>query len=156
MRSFWLPLVIALVPTTLAAQPQARPTLDVTSSAFANNGAIPSDYTCDGGGMSPPLSWSKAPEGTKSIAVLVEDPDAPHGTFTHWLVTGIAPTATSLPRGAAGYTGPCPPSGRHHYLFRVFALDTTPASGLSRPQFLTAINGHVLATGQLVGTYQRK
>ncbi len=78
------------------------------------------------------------------------------GTFTHWLVTGISPTATSLPPGSTGYTAPCPPSGRHHYQFRVFALDTTPDSGLSRTEFLKAINGHVLATGQLVGTYQRK
>lgn len=161
-----------MVLAVLAAQASARTaTLEVKSPAFANNGAIPTEFTCDGADVSPPLSWSNVPAGTKTVAILVEDPDAPMGTFTHWLMTGISPTTTSLPKatslpegavaakngkGAFGYAGPCPPSGRHRYLFRVFALDMTPEATPTRADFLKAINGHVLATGLLVGTYQRK
>jgi Raf kinase inhibitor-like YbhB/YbcL family protein len=149
----------------------ARPQLQVSSSAFAANQPIPPEYTCDGAQKSPPLRWSNVPKGTRSIAVLVEDPDAPKGNFTHWLVTGIPPTATSLPAGGAlpqgamaakngkgetGYTGPCPPSGRHRYFFRVYALDTTLGrSPQNKDELMSAIDGHVLAEGQLIGTYQK-
>jgi Raf kinase inhibitor-like YbhB/YbcL family protein len=148
----------------------AEPTLTVRSSAFEPNGAIPAVYTCDGAELSPPLSWSNVPRETKSIAILVEDPDAPGGTFTHWLVTGISPmrrgyaAGNGAPNGAlvakndkgnVGYAGPCPPSGRHHYHFRVFALDMIPSRTQSRSEFLSAIRGRVLAQGDLVGTYAR-
>lgn len=144
--------------------------LKVTSTAFSENGAIPKDHTCDGRDISPPLSWSGVPKDAKSIAVLVDDPDAPKGTFTHWLVTGIPPTTTSLPAGGAlperavaakndmgrsGYAGPCPPSGRHHYHFHVYALDLPLHKAMSRTELQAAIRGHVLAEGELVGTYQR-
>ena len=111
------------------------------------------------------------PAATKSLAILAEDPDAAKGTFTHWLVTGIPPTTTalgisaSLPEAAVeqknssgdvGYKGPCPPSGTHHYDFRVYALDIGMPRTISRDEFLKAVKGHVLATGDLVGTYQKK
>jgi len=144
--------------------------LDVHSSAFKNNEAIPSDYTCEGTDATPPLSWSKVPSGTKSFAILVEDRDAPKGVFTHWLVTGIPASTTSvvggaLPAGAiaakndigsSGYTGPCPPSGRHHYQFHVYALDIAVPSASSRTELLSMMKGHILATGEIVGTYEKK
>lgn len=162
----------ALADTPSSKNPAApeRAALQVSSSAFAANQAIPPKYTCDGTQTSPPLSWSKVPAGTQSIAILVDDPDAPRGTFTHWLVTGISPTTTSLAAGAplpqgamaarngkgeARYTGPCPPEGRHRYVFRVYALDRTVATPRSKDDFLAAIDGHVLAEGQLIGTYQK-
>jgi Raf kinase inhibitor-like YbhB/YbcL family protein len=166
-------LVLSILPASALADtakrtPRSPASLDVTSTAFKNNEVIPSEYTCDGTGGAPPLSWSNVPAGTKSTAILVDDPDAPKGTFTHWLVTGIPATATStsggLPsqaveskndKGTSGYTGPCPPSGRHHYQFHVYALDITLPKAMTRADFLNAISGHILATGQLVGTYQK-
>lgn len=148
----------------------ANNSLTVASSAFRHNELIPPEYTCDGTERPPPLSWSGVPSATKSVAILVDDPDAPNGMFTHWLVSGIPPTTTSLPAGGAlppgavaahnskgltGYAGPCPASGRHLYHFRVFALDTAIAAPASTAAFLSAIDGHVLAIGELVGTYQR-
>ena len=145
--------------------------LTLTSSAFGNNGAIPQEYTCDGGDKSPQLSWSKVPAGTKSISILVEDPDAPNGTFTHWMVTGLPPTTTSLAAGTAlpegamamkngkgdkKYMGPCPPSGTHHYHFKVYALDIPAIQADSKSQLLATMDGHVLAEGELVGTYEKR
>ncbi len=144
--------------------------LQVTSPAFRADEAIPPEYTCDGRSITPPLAWSTVPSNTRSIAVLVEDPDASRGSFTHWLVTGIPPTTTALSKddklpdgamvgrngkGVFGYTGPCPSSGRHHYYLRVYALDMEIARPESRSVFLAAIDGHVLAEGELVGTYQK-
>ena len=145
--------------------------IDVTSSAFSPDGTIPSKYTCDGFGVSPPLSWSGVPAHTRSIAILVDDPDSPERPFLHWLVTDVPPEVHALEEGGAlpheaqiaesdagtaSYYGPCPASGRHHYRFHVYALDTVighrPAS---RDEFLSAITGHVLDEGELVGTYQR-
>jgi Raf kinase inhibitor-like YbhB/YbcL family protein len=150
-------------------QAKAPASLEVSSTAFANNTPIPAEFTCDGADTAPPLSWSKVPAGTKSIAILVDDPDAPKGTFTHWLVTGIAPTTTSiggsLPEGAVaakndkgteGYAGPCPPSGEHHYRFRVYALNTTLPKEMTRAELLRKTSGHILATGQLTGTYRKE
>ena len=149
---------------------QAKANLKVTSTAFAANQAIPSQYTCDGADSSPPVAWSAVPGNTRSLALLVEDPDAPDGTFTHWLVTGIAPTTTAITTGAGlpagavaakngkgdtGYTGPCPPSGRHHYYFHVYALETTIPAPATKEDFLGSIDGHVLAEGQLMATYQK-
>src|SRR4051812_2651238 len=128
-------------------------TLRVTSHAFGATEAIPIEYTCDGGELSPPLAWSKGPDGTKSFAILIDDPDAPGGAYTHWLVTNIpadvdAVEAGVLPSsaveglsdsGMARYAGPCPPSGRHHYYFHVYALDVvldTPP--MTRAEFLAA------------------
>ena len=163
-------LVLAAAPTAAFAHGKAQ-TLQVSSTEFASNGDIPTDFTCEGSNISPPLAWSTVPAATKSIAILVEDPDAPKGTVTHWLVTGIAPTTTSigkegnLPAGAVsmknvkgetGYTGPCPPSGRHHYHFRVFALDVAKVKAATREDFLSEIKHHTLAAGDLVGMYQKQ
>jgi Raf kinase inhibitor-like YbhB/YbcL family protein len=147
-------------------------TLTVTSRAFASNGAIPVDYTCDGADKSPQLSWSAPPEGTKSFAILVDDPDAQSGTFTHWIAYDIRPDVLVLPEGddpsalggtsgindfkRPGYAGPCPPKMEiHHYYFRVFALDAPlgAAAGGGRGAADAAMSGHVLAQGALVGTF---
>lgn len=166
-------LFLAAVPASAVADTHpAKPSaLTVTSSAFSANETIPIEYTCDGSETSPPLSWSGVPADAKSVALLVEDPDAPKGTFTHWLVTDIPATTTSLDKAAAppagamvakndkggsGYAGPCPPTGRHHYHFRVYALDKTLGKAMTRSELLSAIKGHVLAQGDLVGTYQKQ
>ena len=159
------------LPQNPSREPRAGKTLEVTSDAFEANGSIPREYTCEGEDVSPPLAWANVPKDTKSIAILVDDPDAPGGTFLHWLVTGIDGSATSLrkaadlPEGAiavkngkgdADYAGPCPPSGRHRYRFNVYALDRSPGSPQSRADFESALEGHVLAPGGLVGTYQKQ
>lgn len=156
--------LLGIAPNAASAAPA---TLQIQSS-FAANGALPAEITCDGAGTPPALSWSTAPSGTRSFAVLVDDPDAPKGDFTHWLVTGIPATATSLGRalpegavaakndkGSTGYTPPCPPSGKHRYRFHVYALDTTPHA-TTRAAFTRAIKGHVLAEGELIGTYEKQ
>jgi Raf kinase inhibitor-like YbhB/YbcL family protein len=143
----------------------------LTSSAFANGGAIPSRYTCDGENLSPPLTWSGAPNGSRSLALIVDDPDAPVGTFTHWLAWGIDPEAGGLAEGqpapvegrndfgVIGYGGPCPPPGHgpHRYFFNLYALDSELGlpPGASRLQLERALVGHVLAPAELVGIYQR-
>ncbi|HVX40843.1 MAG TPA: YbhB/YbcL family Raf kinase inhibitor-like protein [Gemmatimonadaceae bacterium] len=154
--------------------------LAITSSAFTADGQIPQRYTCDGENVSPPLAWSGAPSGTASFALAVEDPDAPGGTFLHWLIYDIPATTTALPEGVdtsgapanlggahqgrngfkgIGYGGPCPPAGpAHHYHVRLFALDTllgVPA-GASREDVTKAMNRHELAQAELVGLYGRK
>lgn len=159
------------LPQNPSGEPRAGKTLEVTSDAFEPNGAIPRDFTCEGEDVSPPLSWSNVPPDTQSIAIMVDDPDAPGGTFLHWLVTGISGSATSIrkaadlperavavknDKGLAGYSGPCPPSGRHRYRFKVFALDRSPGSPQTRTDFERAIQGHVLAHGVLVGTYEKQ
>ena len=152
----------------------------LTSAAFADNGAIPKRYTCEDADVSPPLSWSEAPPGTKSFALIVDDPDAPDPrapkmTWVHWVIENIPADTLSLPEGAAqrglpagavqglndwkrtGYRGPCPPIGRHRYFHKLYALDTI-LSSLDHPtkaQLLNALKGHVLAVAQLVGTYQK-
>jgi len=167
MRALIIPLLLAAAP----AVADAPKTLQVTSTAFSANQEIPTEMTCQGANVSPPLAWSAVPDGTRSIAILVDDPDAPKGTFLHWLVTGLSPATRSLgkaatlpapampmrnDKGTDGYTGPCPPTGTHHYHFRVYALDV-PLAGkpLTRGAFTRAITGHVLAQGELVGTYKQ-
>lgn len=154
-------------------QAHTEPTLTLTvrSPAFGGNGMIPIEHTAEGADVAPPLSWSAVPEGTRSIAVIVEDPDAPGRTYVHWIVVGIPPSVTALPggdqlpdgavhgtndRGTQGWTGPNPPSGRHRYFFKVFALDNRPdKAGMTKQDFYSAIKGHVLAQGELIGTYER-
>jgi Raf kinase inhibitor-like YbhB/YbcL family protein len=141
------------------------------SSAFENAQAIPSRHSCEGEDLSPPLAWSNVPEGTRSLALVVDDPDAPGGVFTHWVAGGLDPVAEGLgegesaPRegrndfGTTGYRGPCPPPGhgRHRYVFRLYALDAEPelGTGTSKADLERAIAGHVLTTAELVGTYER-
>jgi len=145
--------------------------LEVTSPAFQPDGSIPSKYTCDGYGVSPPLAWSDVPPDTRSVAILVDDPDSTDRPFLHWLVTNLPPDirhldeGSALPRearvgesdaGTASYYGPCPAAGRHHYRFHVYALDTVlDHRPDSRDDFLGEISGHVLDEGELVGTYER-
>jgi Raf kinase inhibitor-like YbhB/YbcL family protein len=150
--------------------------IKVTSSAFQDDGLIPSKYTCDGADVSPPLQWDSVPEDTKSIAVICDDPDAPMGTFVHWVLFNLpaetrkltenVPADETLPNGTkqgtsdfgrTGYGGPCPPSGTHRYYFKVYALDSEidlPA-GARKPELLKALEGHILAQGQLMGKYKR-
>jgi Raf kinase inhibitor-like YbhB/YbcL family protein len=171
-------LLVTAAPAIASADDQAtsgasptKAALTVTSSAFEPNGAIPSDYTCDGDNHSPALSWSNVPDAAKTVAILVDDPDAKKGTFAHWIVVNIPSTETSLtandslPSGAAvakndkgtlGYSGPCPSSGMHHYHFTVFALDTTITTPTNRAAFMQEIQGHVLAKGELVGVYAKQ
>jgi Raf kinase inhibitor-like YbhB/YbcL family protein len=142
--------------------------LNVTSPAFQNSGNIPSKYTCDGEGINPPIQIDKAPEGTKTLALIVEDPDAPNGTFDHWIVWNIDPSKSikehSNPgvsgknsAGKTGYTSPCPPSGAHRYYFNVYALndklDLPPGSDKSK--LTSAMQPHILAKGSIMGRYQR-
>jgi Raf kinase inhibitor-like YbhB/YbcL family protein len=143
----------------------------VTSTAFGEGGVLPARFTCDGQGTSPPLAWSGGPKGARSWAVVVDDPDAPGGTFVHWVLLDIPPGTSSLaasaaPDGAAqalnstrraGYTPPCPPSGTHHYRFSVYALSapTRLADGARLDDALAAIRSRAVAHGTLVGTYTR-
>jgi len=142
--------------TQTAAPPKAPAGIALASPAFAPGGQIPRAYTCDGRDISPPLRWGTAPRGTTELTLRMEDPDAPGGTFTHWSVDGISPTATAVaagqtPRGGRpgrngfgtlGYRGPCPPRGDppHHYVIRISAL----------------AGRRLLAAGTLVGTYARR
>jgi hypothetical protein len=149
-------------------------TLEVRSSAFAEGAKIPSRYTCDGENISPDLEWSSVPKGTRSIAVIADDPDAPRKTWVHWVLFNLPPTLHALgkdvPKTAVlenggiqglndsnelGYDGPCPPSGVHRYYFKVYALDIAIPlkSGCSKEQLLTAMEGHALADGVLMGRY---
>jgi Raf kinase inhibitor-like YbhB/YbcL family protein len=146
--------------------------IDVTSTAFAEGGSIPVRYTCDGEEVSPPLTWSGVPAGATALALVVDDPDAPSGTFTHWIVVDIPPTTTESPEGGApaggvqastsagggSYAGPCPPSGTHHYRFTVLALDepTGLDQGAPLDEALAAVDEHAIASGTLAGTYSRE
>jgi len=164
-----------MTPSTAALPSGMAPTnLQVTSSAFGHGSSIPVQFTAEGDDIAPPLAWSPPPPGTRSIAILVEDPDAPNPdaperTFVHWIVTGIPMAVTSLdgelPTGAVAGTndagerawnGPNPPIGRHRYFFHVFALDIDLRSpGITKLELIAAIRGHVLAHGELIGTYER-
>ncbi len=146
--------------------------LTITSSAFVEGNAIPSRYTCEGRDINPPLAFGDVPAGTRSLALIVDDPDAPVGTWVHWVMWDIPADVReiaegSLPAGAKqgvndfrrnSYGGPCPPSGTHRYYFRLYALDTTLDLGPStdRVALEKAMRGHVLAKGLLMGTYRRR
>jgi Raf kinase inhibitor-like YbhB/YbcL family protein len=149
-------------------------TLTLVSPAFVDGGDIPQQFTCEGENISPHLTWAGAVEGIQSFVIIMEDPDAPRAPFTHWLVFDIPADCTDLPSGtrsdavglsgrnsggSLGYMGPCPPSGIHRYLFRVFALDVQTlgfAAGASREQVDRAIEAHAVETMTLVGRYQRQ
>ena len=159
--------------------PEIVMTLILTSGAFSPGGAIPTRHTCDGADRSPALAWTGAPAGTVTFALIVDDPDAPGGTWVHWVLFNIPGDREALPEGVAtterldwlggalqgrndfrriGYGGPCPPRGpAHHYHFRVYALNTTLPlkAGASRQDVDRAMKGHVLAEATLIGTYAR-
>ena len=151
-------------------------TLNITSIAFEHNGMIPSKYTADGADVSPPIAWQGIPENAKSIALICDDPDAPMGTWVHWLVWNIPPETTGLDEnvppdavlqngicqgttdfGQTGYGGPAPPSGTHRYFFKVYALDTMLdlSADSVKPELEAAMDGHILAQGELIGKYAR-
>ena len=152
-------------------------TLSVSSQAFQEGESIPIKYTGEGQDVSPPLTWSESPAGTQSLALIVGDPDAPGGVFTHWVLFNLSadsrelpeavPSQTQLPDGSLqgkndfgrlGYSGPCPPPGRaHRYQFTLYALDKPLdlKAGASKKQVIDAMQGHILAWGRLTGTYQR-
>lgn len=151
-----------------------RNELGLTSSAFEHEGTIPVRCTCDGDDASPPLAWKPGPAGTVSYALVADDPDAPMGTWVHWVAWNITgtelreavPPSEELPDGMrqgrnswrrAGYGGPCPPSGTHRYYFRVYALDAAPRlpATTDKAGLLAALEGHVLAEGVLMGRYAR-
>lgn len=168
---------IVLVACTKANEPYAMD-LTLTSSAFGAGEEIAAKYTCEGEDVSPPLSWRNLPAGTRSLVLIMDDPDAPDPaapkmTWVHWLLYNIPPTADGLPEGAtalpkgtkiglndwerSAYGGPCPPIGRHRYVLKLYALDTV-LSGQSQPfkaELESAMAGHVLGKAELVGTYQK-
>jgi Raf kinase inhibitor-like YbhB/YbcL family protein len=163
--------------SSTAAKVKKKMKLTITSSTFKNGEFIPSRYTCDGLNISPPLKFTGIPGQTKSIALIADDPDAPMGTWVHWVLFNLPKNTTqlmedvpkdkTLDNGAKqgvnsgnniGYAGPCPPSGTHRYFFKVYALDTVISldSGITKAQLLSAIEGHIIADGQLMGKYARK
>ncbi len=146
------------------------------SNSFSENGYIPSKFTCDGKDISPQLSWSNIPEGTKSIAIICDDPDAPMGTWVHWVIYNIPPDKRSLQENfpkvseiedgthqgindfrKIGYNGPCPPPGKaHRYFFKIYALDIKiNENNLTMVKLLAKIEGHILGYGELIGLYKR-
>ncbi len=150
--------------------------LDIKSSAFEEGELIPEKYTCDGEDVSPPLSWTPPPKETKSIVLICDDPDAPMGTWVHWVLFGLSPDTLELPEGIShekevlggakhglndfrryGYGGPCPPGGTHRYFFKLYAVDTQVGlnAGATKDEVLNALKGHILAEGNLMGRYRR-
>ncbi len=151
--------------------------MDLKSSAFQKGGDIPRKHTCDGADVSPPLRWENPPSGTKSFALIADDPDAPVGTWVHWVLYDLPPDVKELPEGLPasetlskggkqgrndfkkiGYGGPCPPPGpAHRYFFKLYAVDTqtTLKPGATKQKLLNAIKGHILAEAELIGRYKR-
>jgi hypothetical protein len=155
-------------------------TIKITSTAFQQGGPIPAKYTCEGQDVSPPLAWADVPATANSIALIVDDPDAPdpakpQRVYVHWVIYNIPTSATSLPESASKsglpkgavqgkndwgkpeYGGPCPPIGRHRYFFKLYALDTllTGLSSASKADLEKAMKGHVVASGELMATYEK-
>ena len=172
-------LVVGLA--SLAGEATAATRLALTSPSFADGAPIPVRHTCEGGDVSPPLAWSGVPAGTQSLVLIVDDPDAPdpaapRTTWVHWVLYNLPPQATGLPEDArhgalpagtveglndwkrTGYGGPCPPVGRHRYVHKLYALDRTLFSlgSATKAELERAMEGHVLAQGQLIGTYQKR
>lgn len=174
------PSVTATTEAPAVANPTVIPTateissFQLTSDAFANNESIPEVYSCDGKNISPALTWNEPPTGTQSFALIMDDPDAPGGTWVHWVLFNIPASARSLPEafspvailpdgstsgissfGRMGYGGPCPPSGTHHYFFKLYALDEklSISVGADKGELEKAMTGHILAQSELVGTY---
>lgn len=144
--------------------------MKLRSRDFEDGGKIPSEFTCDGRDVSPQLWWEDAPEGTKSFALSVTDPDALGGTFVHWLICSIPKDVNSIDRGKVPkgavevendygkkhYGGPCPPSGTHRYIFALYALDTQNLEGVNRYNFFRRVEEHALSKAELMGLYKRR
>ena len=145
--------------------------MKLTSGAFSDGATIPARYSCDGADVSPPLAWSGTPEGTRSLALICDDPDAPGGTFVHWVLYNVPAHLSQIPEnqsgggvegmtnfGRVGYGGPCPPPGKpHRYFFKLYALSEPLAlrAGATKADVERAMHGHVLAQAQVMGTYGR-
>ncbi len=150
--------------------------MELTSTSFKNGEFIPRKYTCDGNDISPPLNWDKVPEGTKSFAFISDDPDAPMGTWVHWVFYNLPPDLRSLQEGIPldrqlkdgamqgmtdfkrpGYGGPCPPGGVHRYFFKLYALDSllNLKPGATKSEVTKAMHGHILSQCELMGKYRR-
>lgn len=180
MNTLIRPAVAVLLFLLLALAGAEARAMNLASSSFSPQGEIPSRHTCEGQDTSPALSWSSLPPGTKSLALIVDDPDAPDPSaprtiWVHWVVYNIPPTASGLPEGvrahdlpagasegrndwqSTGYRGPCPPIGRHRYFHKLYALDVvlTDLGAATKSALEQAIGGHVLAQADLVGTYQK-
>lgn len=164
----------ATAPGTTGAQSSIFPSMPFSSPDFAAGGAIPAKYTCSGNSISPALSWGEPPAGTGAFAVILTDPDAPSGAFIHWVIYNIPGTSRGLPEAIStdpkladgslqgyngarrlGYTGPCPSSGNHHYVFKLYALDGALSleAGETKDGLLSAMQEHILAQAELIGTY---
>lgn len=175
---FLLPcLLAACTTTTVTPTPQEAPmALTLSSSAFAPGKPIPAEFSCKGQGISPALAWTGAPANTASFALIVDDPDAPSGTFVHWVIYNIPASSKGLAQAvppqptfddgtAQGknsanhryYDGPCPPSGTHRYFFKLYALDARLdlAPGATASELQKAMQGHLLAQGELMGTFSK-
>ncbi len=179
LTALWLASCDAASNRSTSTQLQTTPvskTMKLESLAFKENGMIPSIYTCDGQNISPPLGWNTPPTGTQSLALIVDDPDAPGQTFVHWVLYDLPPEIHQLPKGVPteptlssggvqgkndfgkfGYGGPCPPSGIHRYFFKLYALDRELGleAGATKAKVEAAMNGHILAATELVGRYAR-
>ena len=186
MGVFLIIALLALFSGCISDQPKQETQIDeetiinqisISSDAFNNGTSIPVEHTCDGEDRSPALSWDAVPAGAQSIALIVDDPDAPGKTWVHWVIYNIPTSSTGLPAavpknktlydgslqgtndfGRIGYNGPCPPPGNpHRYFFKVYALDTTLdlKSGATKSQLEAAMSGHILAQGEMVGKYGR-
>ncbi|HBB32122.1 MAG TPA: YbhB/YbcL family Raf kinase inhibitor-like protein [Cyanobacteria bacterium UBA8803] len=163
--------------STQPANTPVAKTMNLESKAFTANGMIPSSYTCDGEDISPELSWDEPPSGTQSLALIMDDPDAPGRTFVHWVLYDLPPETRQLPQGVPsqanlpsggiqgkndfgklGYGGPCPPSGIHRYFFKLYALDRQLGlkSGAAKAQLEAAMSGHIVASAELIGRYSRE
>ncbi len=175
-RSIIVIAIMLVAQSNLYAEKGKDMKLTVTSSAFKDGGMIPAKYTCDGDDISPDIAWSGILPQAKSIALISDDPDAPRGTWVHWVIYNIPPESNGLGEGIepdkvldngslqgindsqqTGYGGPCPPGGVHRYFFKVYALDTKLllGPGATKKDLEAAMKGHVLAEGQLMGRYKR-
>jgi Raf kinase inhibitor-like YbhB/YbcL family protein len=176
--ALWLAACAGSLSAPTVTEEDVPMSIQLTSSAFAEGAEIPVQYTCDGKNASPPLTWSDVPAGVKSFALIADDPDAPGGTWVHWVLYDLPPDATQLPEdtpatqmlsnGAKhgvndfrklGFGGPCPPKGTpHRYFFKLYALDAQlqMKPGATKQDVLRAMQGHILAEGQLMGTYKRR
>ena len=176
LRFLFLLLLTLLVINNSFAKIDEGENMEIKSSAFENNGMIPKAYTCDGNDISPPLQWDSIPENTQGLALICDDPDAPIGTWVHWVIYNIRSTPNELPAkilpqektpfgagqgindfGKIGYGGPCPPSGVHRYFFKLYALDTklNLEGRVTKKQLEDEIKEHIIDKAELVGRYSR-
>jgi Raf kinase inhibitor-like YbhB/YbcL family protein len=171
MRHKTIPLLLTIVFFFLINVHGKEVQMKISSTAFEHNGQIPKKYTCDGSDVNPPLAFAEIPANTKSLALIVDDPDAPMGTWVHWVLWNIDPKTVeieenSVPKGSMqgindfrkhDYGGPCPPSGTHRYFFKLYALDMILGinANAAKPDLESSMKGHILATAELIGLYKR-